>query len=110
MPFIDTKALEVIERLPGWYGRYFDSPSMTFAHYDFRRGSCVHEHLHSQEEVYEVIEGELELTIDGVKQVARPGLVGIVPSNVRHSVKALTDGRAIIVDYQLRTDMRERHS
>jgi hypothetical protein len=28
MPFIDTSALEVIERLPGWYGRYFHSPSV----------------------------------------------------------------------------------
>src|SRR3974390_2980411 len=45
MPFIDTSALEVIERLPGWYGRYFHSPSMTFAHYDFKRGSSIHEHL-----------------------------------------------------------------
>ena len=63
-----------------------------------------------KEEVYEVTEGELELSIDGVKQVVRPGLVGIVPSNVRHSVKARTDGRAIIVDYPLRTDMGERHS
>ena len=110
MPFVDTTALEVIERLPGWYGRYFHSPSMTFAHYDFKRGSSIHEHFHSQEEVYEVIEGELELTIDGMRQVVRPGLVGIVPSNVRHSVKALTDGRAIIVDYPLRTEMGERHS
>jgi quercetin dioxygenase-like cupin family protein len=82
VPFIDTSALEVIERLPGWSGRYFHSPSMTFAHYDFKRGSSIHERFHSQEEVYEVIEGELELTIDGVKQVARPGMVGIVPSNV----------------------------
>jgi len=110
MPFVDTTALEVIERLPGWYGRYFHSPSMTFAHYDFKRDSSIHEHFHPQEEVYEVIEGELELNIDGVKRVARPGLVGIVPSNVRHSVKALTDGRAIIVDYPLRTDMGEGHS
>ena len=110
MPFVDTSTLEVVERLPGWHGRYFDSSSMTFAHYDFKRGSSIHEHFHPQEEVYEVIEGELELTIDGVKQVARPGLVGIVPSNVRHSVKALTDGRAIIVDYPLRTDMGERRS
>ncbi len=110
MPFIDTSALEVIERLPGWYGRYFHSPSMTFAHYDFKRGSSIHEHFHPQEEVYEVIEGELELTIDGVKQVARPGLVGVVPSNVPHSVKAHTDGRAIIVDYPLRTDVGERRS
>ena len=110
VPFIDTSALEVIERLPGWYGRYFHSPSMTFAHYDFTRGSSIHEHFHPQEEVYEVIEGELELTIDGVKQVARPGIVGIVPSNVRHSVKALTDGRAIIVDYPLRREMGEKRS
>lgn len=35
-PFIDTSTLEVIERRPGWYGRYFHSPSMTLAHYDFR--------------------------------------------------------------------------
>src|ERR1700724_526769 len=70
MPFVDTSSLAVIERLPGWYGRYFHSPSMTFAHYDFKRGSFIHEHFHPQEEVYEVIEGELELTIDGVKQIA----------------------------------------
>jgi len=51
MPFIDTSTLEVIERLPGWYGRYFHSPSMTFAHYDFKRDSSIHEHFHAQEEV-----------------------------------------------------------
>jgi hypothetical protein len=49
MPFVDTGSLNVIERLPGWYGRYFDSPSMTFAHYDFKRGSSIHEHFHPQE-------------------------------------------------------------
>jgi quercetin dioxygenase-like cupin family protein len=104
MPFVDTSILPVIERLPGWRGRYFHSPSMTFAHYDFARGSSIHEHFHPEEEVYEVIEGELEVTIDGVAQVARAGLVAIVPSGVRHSVKALTDGTAIIVDYPLRPD------
>ena len=104
MPFIDTCTLEVIERLPGWYGRYFHSPSMTFAHYEFKRGASIHEHFQSQEEVYEVIEGELDVTIDGVAQIARPGVVAIVPGSVRHSVKALTDGRAIVVDYPLRRD------
>src|SRR5713101_51958 len=102
MPFVDTSRLPVIERLPGWYGRYFHSPSMTFGHYDFTRGASIHEHFHPQEEVWEVIEGELEVTIDGVTQIARPSTVAIVPSNVPHSVKALTDGRAIIIDYPLR--------
>jgi quercetin dioxygenase-like cupin family protein len=104
MPFVDIGSLDVIERLPGWYGRYFHSPSMTFAHYDFRRGSFIHEHSHPQEEIYEVIEGELEVTIDGVARIARAGLVAIVPANTRHSVKALSDGRAIIVDYPARHD------
>jgi quercetin dioxygenase-like cupin family protein len=98
MPFVDTAGLDVIERLPGWYGRYFHSAKMTFAHYDFTRGASIHEHFHPEEEVYEVIEGELELSIDGVAQIARAGLVAIIPANVRHSVKALTDGRVIIVD------------
>jgi quercetin dioxygenase-like cupin family protein len=106
MPFVDITKLGVVERLPGWYGRYFHSPSMTFAHYDFVRGSAIHEHAHPQEEVYEVIEGELELTIDGVTQSAQAGVVGIVPSNARHSVKALTDGRVIIVDYPLRPEFK----
>ena len=104
MPLVDTSSLRVVERLPGWHGRYFHSANMTFAHYDFVCGSTIHEHFHPQEEVYEVIEGELEITIDGQVEVARPGMVAIVPSGARHSVKALTDGRAIIVDYPSRRD------
>jgi quercetin dioxygenase-like cupin family protein len=86
MPFIETGNLKVTECLPGWHGRYFHSANMTFAHYDFKRGAFIHEHFHPQEEVYEVIEGELELTI--------------VPSNAPHSVKALTDGQACSGDLQ----------
>ena len=104
MPFIDTAGLSVIERLPGWFGRFFHSDNMTIAHYDFRRGASIHEHSHAEEEVYEVIEGELELTIDGAARIARPGIVAIVPANARHSVRALTDGRVIIVDHPRRLD------
>jgi quercetin dioxygenase-like cupin family protein len=105
MPFVDVGSLNIIERLPGWYGRYFHSANMTFAHYDFKRGSSIHEHFHAQEEVYEVVEGELEVTIEWAAEIVRPGVVAIVPSNARHSVKALTDGRAIIVDYPLRREL-----
>ena len=54
---------------------------MTFAHYEFDAGSTIHEHHHEQEEVWNVIEGELEVTVDGVAQVAGPGMVAIVPPN-----------------------------
>jgi hypothetical protein len=42
-----------------------------------------------------------EITIDGVAKIARVGLVAIVPGNVRHSVKALDDGRVISVNQAL---------
>jgi quercetin dioxygenase-like cupin family protein len=106
MPFVDTNGLKIVERLPGWKGRYFHSASMTFAHYEFTSGSLIHEHFHPEEEVYEVIEGELEVTIDGGSQIAKPGVVAIVPANARHSVKALTNGRLIVIDHPARPDFR----
>jgi quercetin dioxygenase-like cupin family protein len=104
MSFVDTAQLNVTQRLPGWRGRSFNSPSMTFVHYEFDAGASIHEHHHMQEEVWTVIEGALEVTIGGVTQVARPGMVAIAPPNTAHSVRALTDGRAIVVDTPLRFD------
>ena len=48
MPLVDTSQLNVIERLPGWRARIFNSASMTFAHYEFDAGSTIHEHHHEQ--------------------------------------------------------------
>jgi len=104
MPIIDTHKLAVLEKLPGWRGRLFHSPSMTFAHWDFDAGSTIHEHHHEQEEVWHVLEGELEVTIDGAAHVAGPGMVAIVPAEAVHSVRAVSDGKAIVVDHPLRAD------
>jgi mannose-6-phosphate isomerase-like protein (cupin superfamily) len=104
LPVIDTGALRVIERLPGWRGRFVHSATMTFAHYEFDRGATIHEHAHPEEEVYEVIEGELEIVIDGASHAVRPGLVAIVPANVRHFVKAVTDGAVIVIDHPARPE------
>ena len=51
MTFTDTAKLKIIERRPGWHGRFFDSGNMTFGHYDFVKGTDIHEHNHEQEEV-----------------------------------------------------------
>jgi quercetin dioxygenase-like cupin family protein len=105
MSIVDTSELKVTERLPGWRARIFNSANMTFAHYEFDAGASIHEHHHPQEEVWNVIEGELEVTIDGVAQVAGPGVVAIAAPNAHHSVRALTAGRAIVVDHPLRWEM-----
>jgi len=102
MSVIDTRKLPVIERRPGWRGRYFDSANMTFGHYEFDAGASIHAHSHEQEEVWQVIEGEIEVTIAGETLRAGPGMVAIVPPHTEHRVTALTAGKAIVVDWPLR--------
>jgi len=104
MPFIDTGQLPAIEKRPGWRGRTFHSPSMTFAHWEFVAGATIHAHAHEQEEVWHVLEGELEVTIDGATAVAGPGMVAIVPPGTSHGMRALSDGKAIVVDHPRRSE------
>ena len=105
MPFVDTGQIEEYERLPGWWGRIFQSPSMTFATWRFAAGAAIHEHHHPQEEVWQVLEGELEINIGGETRRAGPGMAAIVPADTPHSVLALTDGRAMVADWPVRKDM-----
>jgi hypothetical protein len=49
-----------------------------------------------------------KVTVDGSVEIAKPGLVAIVPANVRHSVRSLTDGMVIIVDDPGTTSFQNR--
>ena len=104
MPFVDTREIEPFEKLPGWRGRIFHSTGMTFGHWEFDVGAEIHAHSHPQEEVWHVLEGELQVTVAGVTRVLRPGVVGLVPPDTLHHVLALTTGRAIAVDNPSRPD------
>ncbi len=104
MSIVDTNALPLKERLPGWKEHSFSTESMTFGHYDFSAGSKIHEHCHSNEEVWTVIEGELLVTVGGDAILAKPGLVAVVPPYMAHSVRAVTDGKAIVADSPVRID------
>jgi quercetin dioxygenase-like cupin family protein len=104
MPFVDTNELDVWERRPGWRGRTFRSDNMSFSHWDFAAGSSIHPHHHPNEEVWYVIAGELEMTVDGVTRRAGPGTVAIVPLDAIHEVRALSDGRALVASHPLRED------
>jgi quercetin dioxygenase-like cupin family protein len=100
MAFIDTDKLAIVERKPGWRGRYFHSPSMTFAHYEFDAGASIHAHSHIQEEVWHVLEANWTSRSEAKR--AAPGFVAIVPSDTPHTVMAVSNGRATVVDYPLR--------
>ena len=102
MPFVDLDTLAPFEKGAGWRARLFHTGSLTISHWSFEAGASVHPHHHPQEEVWEILEGVVEITVDGVAQVARPGIVAVVPPNTTHSVRALEAGRAVVIDHPLR--------
>ena len=75
---------------------------MTFAYYSVAAGAWIHEHSHPNDEVWNVIDGKIEITIAGEKQVAGPGCAAVVPPDTLHSVNVLTEARVIVVDYPRR--------
>jgi quercetin dioxygenase-like cupin family protein len=104
MELIDTNTLPSSEKLPGWHGSIFHAQNMTFAHWRFEADATIHEHFHEQEEVWHVLEGKLEAKARGETFVAGPGMVLILEPNLPHSIKALSDGRAIVADHPSRRD------
>jgi quercetin dioxygenase-like cupin family protein len=104
MPFVDTREIAPFEKRPGWRGRIFHTTGLTFGHWEFDEGAEIHAHQHEQEEVWQVLEGALEITVGGVTRTVTPGVVGVVPPNTVHRVVAKTAGRAIAIDNPGRPD------
>jgi mannose-6-phosphate isomerase-like protein (cupin superfamily) len=106
VPFIDPGDMLHGEPLPGWRGRFVHSANMTFAHWDIAEDAApLHEHQHVQEEVWNIVEGRVVVSIDGEEQTLGPGCVAVVPPDTPHSVRPQSACRAIIADYPLRSDL-----
>lgn len=102
MTHIDTSRLEVKEVRDGWKGRFFHSQNMTFAYYTVEADASIHEHHHPNDEVWNVIERQLEITVAGVTELVGPGCAVVVPPGAAHSIRALELLRAIVVDHPRR--------
>lgn len=64
---------------------------------EFREGAELPEHSHPHEQITLVVEGKIELTVDGTRSILEKGGVGVVPSGVTHSARII-EGPAIAVD------------
>jgi quercetin dioxygenase-like cupin family protein len=54
-------------------------------------------HSHAWEEVYVVLEGELEITVDGESHVLKSGGIAHVPADAIHAYRNLTDAHFLTV-------------
>ncbi len=81
VPFLEPKDMIHGEPLPGWNGHFFHAENMTFAHYEIAAGSpSLHEHHHGEEEVWNVVDGEIVLAVGGEERTLRSGDAAVDPA------------------------------
>ena len=80
---------------PGVDADFVHSDRVTLAFWRIRKDTPVPLHNHENEQIVNVLEGELEFTIDGVTEILGPGCIAVVPSGASHSGRALSDCRVV---------------
>jgi quercetin dioxygenase-like cupin family protein len=97
MNFFRQKELLAQEVLPGVTLRsvHMDNLTMTFVEYAV--GARVPSHHHSHEQITYVLEGELEVTVEGERRVLRAGEGVRIGPNVEHSSQPVR-GSAVAID------------
>jgi quercetin dioxygenase-like cupin family protein len=105
--YVTLNDLKEIEPVPGFKGRFVHSDHMTLAYWNVAAGAVLPQHAHVHEQITNLIEGEFEMTVAGEVKVLRPGEVAVIPSNVPHSARALTQCRIIDAFYPVREDYRD---
>lgn len=106
MSFVNLENIEEKEILPGFNARFVHSGNMTFAYWNIKADASLPAHSHHHEQVANMLEGELELTVGGEAKILRPGDVAVIPPNVTHSARAVTNCRVLDVFCPVREDYR----
>lgn len=104
MPLIkDILPKELAQGLTGYYAH---GEQMTMGLVEIEKGSILPEHKHVQEQITYIIEGQLDMTIDGKLYSLTNGMYFVIPSNTLHSAIAITDCKVIDAFNPVREDYK----
>jgi quercetin dioxygenase-like cupin family protein len=91
MPFIEKNKLPSKEILPGYVGRSIHTGTMSFMYWTVKAGAAIPLHSHIHQQVAHVLNGQFELTVGEETKILDPGIIAVIPPNVTHGGKAITD-------------------
>jgi quercetin dioxygenase-like cupin family protein len=106
MTFLNLEELPQREIVPGYHARFVHTDNNTLSYWNVEAGSSLPEHAHMHEQTSIVLEGKFELMVDGEARVLEPGQWALIPPDVKHSGRAITDCRLLDVFYPVREDYR----
>ena len=98
--------IERQELIPGTSVRFVHSDRMTVAYWHFDPGIDLPRHSHPHDQITNILEGEFELTVDGVPEILKAGHYRVIPPDVVHSGRSITECTIIDVFSPVRDDYR----
>ena len=106
MTRLTLRSIEVREIFPGLRARIVHSARTSQSWVEIDEGATFPEHKHPHEQVVNVLEGVLELTVNGEVARLEAGDVFVIPPDTLHSGRALTACRVLDVFAPVREDYR----
>lgn len=104
--FVDLKDITEKEIIDGYHAKFVHSDSMTIANWRVEKGKAIPEHAHPHEQIACVIEGEFELCVNGETKQLKPGEFALIPSNIKHSGRAITDCKLMDIFHPVREEYK----
>ena len=112
MKHYSLSSIEEKELYPGFIARIIHTELQSISYVKCLKGAVLPPHKHSEEQVLNLLEGEMDVTVEGKTIRCTAGDVVHIPSDALHTVTAITECLAIdlfapqrvqYLDYGVRT-------
>ena len=99
----NIKPKQLAEGIQGFYAH---GEKHTMGLVELKKGSIVPLHSHPHEQITFILEGQLDMNIDGKDYSLTPGAYHIIHSNIPHSAVAVADCKLIDTFSPVREDYK----
>jgi quercetin dioxygenase-like cupin family protein len=104
MPLINLENVKELTLAPGIRARVVNTADISVTHVVLDEGALLPMHTHPNEQIVNVIDGELELVVAGEIHTLTLGRVMVLPPMVPHSGRATTKCYVVDVFHPVRDD------
>ena len=106
MPFLKRSDMKERALVPGFRARFAHGEQITVGQVRIEAGAALPQHAHPHEQISTLVKGQFEFTLGGETMLLKAGSVVVIPPNVPHSARALTECLVIDAFHPVREDYR----
>ena len=104
MNHYNLKTIEEKKLFPGFLARIIHTDLQSVSYVRCLKGAVLPTHKHREEQVLNLLEGIMDVTVEGITKRCEAGHVVCIPPNALHTVTAITECLAIDIFSPSRQD------